>query len=532
MQKLTPKQKAFADAYIECGNASEAARRAGYKAKNADVTGAENLRKPGISAYISERMAAQDKKRVASADEVLRFFSAVLRGEEKDQFGLDATLSDRLNAGKELLKRYDAAGRSNADVAPAVNIDGALFENMADVFIPVHRDLAKTKHAEYWMKGGRASTKSSFISLEIIRGIREDEDANAVAFRRVGNTIKDSVYEQLVWAIDVLGVSDEFTLRKSPLEIIRNGTGQRILFRGADDPMKSKSLKLSKGYFKYLWFEELAEFRGMDDVRTIKQSVFRGVDHGITLYSYNPPKSAQNWVNSEALKQRDDRLVHHSTYLDVPREWLKDAFIAEAEITRETNERAYRNEYLGEVTGTGGNVFENVTARKITDEELNALSYFYQGIDWGWYPDPFHWVRCGYDAKARKLYISDEFRANKLSNAAAYEQIKDRLTIAEPLTADSAEVKSVSDFREFGAGWIRPAVKGPGSVDYSMKWLAALSEIVIDSEKCPAAAAEFLKYEYERNPQGEIVAGYVDKDNHAIDAVRYAMSPVWRRRGE
>ncbi len=531
-EKLTPKQKAFADAYIECGNASEAARRAGYSEKNADVNGPRMLVNAGISAYISERMAAQDDKRVASADEVLRFFSAVLRGEEKDQFGLDASLADRLNAGKELLKRYDAADKNQSAAPAAFSVDGALFENMADVFIPVHRDIAKMKHAEYWFKGGRASTKSSFISLEIVRGIREDENANAVVFRRVGNTIKDSVYEQLVWAIEALGVSEEFTLRKSPLEIVRNGTGQRILFRGADDPMKSKSLKLSKGYFKFLWFEELAEFRGMEDVRTIKQSVFRGVDKGITLYSYNPPRSAQNWVNGEALKPRDDRLVHHSTYLDVPKEWLKEAFIAEAEIVKATNERAYRNEYLGEVTGTGGNVFENLSLRAITPDELRTLSYFYQGIDWGWFPDPFQWVRCAYDAKTRRLYLLDEFRGNRLSNMAAYEQIKDRLDMAEPLTADSAEVKSVSDFREYGANWIRPAVKGPGSVDYSMKWLAALSEIIIDPNKCPAAAKEFVEYEFERNQQGEFVSGYVDKNNHAVDAVRYALSPVWRRRGE
>lgn len=407
-----------------------------------------------------------------------------------------------------------------------------------EAFGTVLNDFLDERYREYWLAGGRGSTKSSFISLLIVLGIVKNEDANAIIYRRVGNTLKDSVYSQMVWALDVLGISPYCRFRLSPLEIEYrpySGRIQRIMFRGADDPMKSKSIKLTQGYFKYLWFEELAEFRGMEDVRVIKQSVFRGVEHAVTFYSYNPPKSAQNWVNDEALKQRPDRIVNYSTYLQVieqHREWLGEAFIAEAEAVRDTNERAYRNEYLGEVTGTGGNVFENVTVRKITEEELNAISYFYQGIDWGWYPDPFHWVRCGYDAKARKLYIFDEFRANKLSNAAAYEQIKDRLTIAEPLTADSAEVKSVSDFREFGAGWIRPAVKGPGSVDYSMKWLAALSEIVIDSEKCPAAAAEFLKYEYERNPQGEIVAGYVDKDNHAIDAVRYAMSPVWRRRGE
>ena len=530
--KLMPKQKAFADAYIECGNASEAARRAGYSEKNVNVTAPRMLANVGISAYISERMAAQDDKRVASADEVLRFFSAVLRGEEKDQFGLDASLADRLNAGKELLKRYDAASK-NQSTAPAVfSVDGALFENMADVFIPVHRDIAKMKHAEYWFKGGRASTKSSVISLEIVRGIREDENANAVVFRRVGNTIKDSVYEQLVWAIEALGVSEEFTLRKSPLEIIRNGTGQRILFRGADDPMKSKSLKLSKGYFKYLWFEELAEFRGMEDVRTIKQSVFRGVDKGITLYSYNPPRSAQNWVNGEALKPREDRLVHHSTYLDVPKEWLKEAFIAEAEILKATNERAYRNEYLGEVTGTGGNVFENLVLREIPSEEIKSFGHTYTGLDFGWFPDPTHFVRCAYDPKRRKLWVYDEFRTVKTPNRELFDILVSAkgLKPGEEVIADSAEQKSIHDLRSFGMR-CTGATKGPGSVNASIKWLQGLAEIIIDPSRCPEAASEFQKYEYERTRDGEYVAAYPDENNHAIDAVRYALNRVWLRAG-
>lgn len=120
--KLTPRQKAFAEYYIECGNCTEAARKAGYSEKTCYAIGAENLKKPQISAYISERMQAQNEAQVASADEVLRFFSSVMRGEVKDQFGLDAALSDRLNAGKELMKRYAAADNSaRADVPQIID---------------------------------------------------------------------------------------------------------------------------------------------------------------------------------------------------------------------------------------------------------------------------------------------------------------------------------------------------------------------------------------------------------------------------
>lgn len=111
--ELTPKQRAFADYYIECGNAAEAARRAKYSSKTADAIGRENLRKPTISAYIAERMGQQDKSRVADANEVIEFYTAVMRGEVKDQFGLDASLSDRLKAGDSLMKRYAAAADKN-----------------------------------------------------------------------------------------------------------------------------------------------------------------------------------------------------------------------------------------------------------------------------------------------------------------------------------------------------------------------------------------------------------------------------------
>lgn len=401
---------------------------------------------------------------------------------------------------------------------------------IADVFKPASLDIDAMRNSEYWFKGGRGSTKSSFISIVIILGIMEDPNANAIIYRRVGNTIKDSVYQQMIWAIDTLGLSQAFKCKVSPFEITRIKTGQRILFRGADDPMKSKSIKLQRGYFKYLWFEELAEFRGMQDIRTIKQSVLRGVDRAVTLYSYNPPKSAQNWVNGESLKTVPGRYVHESTYLDVPSEWLGEAFITEAEKLRVTNELAYRNEYLGEVTGTGGNVFENVTVRDITPEEINSFGWFYQGIDWGWFPDPFQWVRCAFDPNRRKLYILDEFRTVKNGNDDTFLAIKDRLRPDESLVADSAEPKSISDYKTFGAYWIRAAVKGPGSVDYSMKWLAALNEIIIN-KTCEHTAQEFLAYEYERNAQGEFVKGYPDANNHAIDAVRYATSVLWRRKG-
>ena len=406
---------------------------------------------------------------------------------------------------------------------------------IASAFRDVSRDVRDMRHAEYMLCGGRGSTKSSFISIMIVLGLLLDKDANAIVYRRVGNTLKDSVYAQIVWAIGMLKRDGEFICRKSPMEIIRPATGQRILFRGADDPMKSKSIKLTRGYFKYLWFEELTEFRGMEDIRSIKQSVLGGGEKTVTFYSYNPPRSAQNWVNREALLPRTDRLVHKSTYLDVigeHREWLCESFISEAEAVRETNERAYRNEYLGEVTGSGGSVFENLTLREIGSDEIGGFGATYAGLDFGWFPDPLHFARCAYDPAQRRLWVFDEYRTVKTSNADAYRILtyQKQLSADEEVIADSAEMKSVNDMRSYGMRCIA-ATKGPGSVRASMRWLQALREIIIDPARCPEAAQEFAQYEYERTRDGEFVDAYPDANNHAIDAVRYALNRVWMRAG-
>lgn len=406
---------------------------------------------------------------------------------------------------------------------------------IAPAFWNMHRDVQRQAHDEYWLMGGRGSTKSSFISLEIILGIVRNPGANAIIYRKVAATLRESVYEQMVWAVDMLGWRDFFQLRLSPLEIRYKPTGQRIMFRGADDPGKSKSIKLSSGYFAYLWFEEATEFRGMDDLRTIKASVIRGIPQdrkAITFLSYNPPISAQNWTNAEALKQVNGRYTHKSNYLDIPPEWLGADFIAEAEKLKTGNERAYRHMYLGEITGTGGQVFDNLTLRNIPDDEIKTFGATYAGLDFGWFPDPAHFTRCAYSPASRRLWIYDEYRTVKTSNRDIYDYLTEHkgLTRAEEVIADSAEMKSIADMRSYGMRCIG-ANKGPGSVRTGVRWLQTLSEIVIDPARSPETAKEFTEYEYEKDRDGNPVEAYPDEKNHSIDAVRYAMNRVWQRRG-
>ena len=316
------------------------------------------------------------------------------------------------------------------------------------------------------------------------------------------------------------------------MEITRKSTGQKIYFRGADDPGKIKSIKVPFGYIGVLWFEELDQFVGPEAVRKIEQSVIRGGDVAYIFKSFNPPKSASNWANKYIKIPKATRIVVWSNYTQVPAAWLGKPFIDEAEFLKKANPTAYENEYLGVANGTGGLVFDNVTIRKITDDEIKVFDHICNGVDWGWYPDPYHFVRCHYDAARLKLYIFMEYRCNKKSNRQTADKLKKLgLTANDLIICDSAEEKSVGDYRDYGL-FARGAEKGPGSVEYSMKWLQSLTEIVIDNERCPETAQEFLEYEYERDKEGEVISGYPDKKNHGIDAVRYATNPIWKKRGQ
>jgi PBSX family phage terminase large subunit len=403
-------------------------------------------------------------------------------------------------------------------------------------FYALHRDVVAGGHTYYKLDGGRGSTKSTFVGVEIILGMMRDAAAgrltNAVAFRRYKDNLHDSVFEQLVWAIDKLGVSNYWHETVSPLRLTYKPTGQVILFRGADKVKKAKSIKVSKGYIKYLWFEELDEFENEEKTRSIRQSVVRGGERFTVFYSYNPPKSARNWVNDPTIWTRSDTINHHSTYLTVSRVWLGEQFISDAEHLRETKPEAYRHEYLGEITGSGNAVFDNIAADPITDEQMKTFDRVYNGIDWGFYPDPWAFNRCHYDAARRVLYIFAERTMYKAGNRETADAVFSMgITAEDWLTADSSEPKSIADYKSYGL-FCKGAIKGAGSVDYSMKWLQSLDKVVIDPARCPDTWKEFNDYEYERAQDGTITSGYPDANNHHIDAVRYALERVWRRRGQ
>ncbi len=305
------------------------------------------------------------------------------------------------------------------------------------------------------------------------------------------------------------------------------------MFFGADDPGKLKSIKVPFGYIGFLHFEELDQFAGDAEVRNIEQSVLRGGPLAYEIKSFNPPKTRDNWANKYCMLDKPGQLIHSSTYLTTPPEWLARRFIDDANFLKETNPAAYEHEYLGIANSAGGMVFENIRLRAIEDAEIKEFDRLYYGIDWGWYPDPYAWVKLYFNAAQRRLYIFDEYVVNKRSNqeTADYLVKHKGITGGDMLVADSSEQKSVGDYKGYGLYCV-PVKKGPGSVEYSMKWLQSLNGIVIDPMRCPRAAKEFADYAYEKNKAGEVISGYPDRDNHTIDAARYAMWPMWRLAGE
>lgn len=438
----------------------------------------------------------------------------------------------------EKWERY--VGQSDKDVAPQeLSQEAALTrpyhlpaELVVSHFSDTWRDILRHDHREYLLKGGRGSTKSAFIAEAIIALIMSNPEMNAVVVRKVGNTLRSSVYNTVVWALDVMGLAEEFTCKVSPMEIVRRSTGQTIYFFGLDDPLKLKSFKTRMGYNGIVWFEEMDQFAGPAEIRSVKQSVLRGGDQGYTFLSFNPPKTRNNWANIEAEQIKESRLTSHTTYETVPKEWLGEDFLRDAEELKLSDPEAYEHEYLGVPNGAGGMVFQNVVAEEITDEQIQRFDRIYRGVDWGYYPDPWAFTIMHYDAARRTLYIFGELRGVRLSNEQTANMIKAfGVKPDELITADSAEPKSIGDYRAFGL-FCMAAKKGPGSVEYSMKRLASLKKIVIDPNRCPYTYQEFVNYEYERTPEGQILTGYPDANNHQIDSVRYAMEAEFKWMGQ
>lgn len=429
--------------------------------------------------------------------------------------------------------------------------------NMINVIAPVYRDLFKDimmhKHSNYTLPGGRGSLKSSFVSIMIPLLIINYPNTHAVCFRQVGNTIQKSIFAQVVWAIYKLGLESLFHIPKNyATPIVYIPTGQQIIFMGLDDPMKVKSIKLPFGYIAITWFEELDQFSGEEALRKVTQSTKRGGKLFWDFRTFNPPISKNNWANEYAEEQefkKDGRsLVFRTNYKMVPQEWLGDEFIYEAEDLLRKNPRAYEHEYMGIAIGTGGDVFPNVCELDMTKHHdildangnviyttplLSTFDNIHNGLDWGFAIDPTAFVRLHYDRNHHDVYIFKEAHLEQKRNKEIFDILyeeKKLLKKSELMTCDSAEPKSIADFKSWGA-FVRGADKGPDSVRYSIRWFQGLNHIYIDRKECPYTWKEYSEYEYKQDKDGNFISDFPDENNHHIDASRYALGDYWKRKG-
>lgn len=512
---------------------SETAAKAGAKG---GPIGAANRKRNNTMAALAQRLGEapipegklrKQLQAAGVADDDITSNMAVVVGVRNKAFTGDGKAAEMWQTWQD--KAQEEEITTDADKALEI-LRSHFWDNVSSNFGGVSVCALKHRYTHYMAFGGRGSTKSSWASLIAIRLIMEHPDINGLVLRKVGNTLRDSVYAQYLWAIGVLGVAEYWDAKKNPLDLIYKPTGQRIMFRGADDPMKIKSIKVPMGYIGLTHFEELDQFAGDAEIRNILQSTMRGGSVFWNFETFNPPISRDNWANKEAATPRDDRICHHSTYLDLDDpEWLGEQFLNEAELLKARDERAYQHEYLGIPVGTGGNVFENLEIRDITEDEIKHFDRIYQGVDWGWFPDPFAFIRVHYDKARETIYVIAEKYENKFSNEASASWIKDSGYNDTWITCDSAEPKSIADYRSFAIN-AKEAIKGPGSVDYGMKWLQK-RKIVIDPKRTPNAYEEFVNYEYEKNKDDEWMSGYPDANNHLIDAMRYALERVYKNFG-
>lgn len=444
--------------------------------------------------------------------------------------------SSRLKAIEQARKRRITSRNAISDID--------ITQHIASVYEPLHADLQAKLHQYYNLPGGRGSCKSSFVSLEIVFGVMEDITgfSNAIVFRRYASTMRESVFSQIAWAIDELGVSHLWKGSVSPMQYTYIPTGGQIIFRGLDDSSKLKSIKPKHGNFRYVWFEEFSELSGMNFVRSVMQSVVRGQGVFTVFRSFNTPMSKANWANAFIALPDDRAVTLHTSYLDIPPEWLGDSFIYEAERLKEINETAYRHEYLGEATGSGGEVFPNITEQTINDTDISRFQYIYAGIDFGFAVDPCVFLRVAYDRQHEKVYILDEIYKKHIGNKELAYLIKSKgydksgmssinyfgsirtFEEKQSIICDCAEPKSIADLKTEGLKAF-PCKKYQGSVLYGIKWLQR-RQIIIDPKRTPNAYREFTQYEYMQSKDGEFLSDVPDRDNHCIDSCRYALDRV------
>lgn len=536
---LTPKQEAFVqgvvsglsqrDAYIKAYPAA-----AKWKPETVDSKASHALADGKVRARYEALQAEAAKQATLSRVKLLTRLDCLADAAEKvvkrvyaDDGRINYNAADALVKATKQLLPY-AQDDLEADEREFV-ADFALM--LAPSFLEPHRIIQREQQRDMWMAGGRGSTKSSWASLELVYHIERNPDQHGLVMMRYKNQIRDSAYAQVVWAIHALGVEDDYDMPDSTFRIRKKSTGQLIVFKGCDNPNKVKGIKLPFGYIGFIWVEEADMFRGMAEIRKVLQSATRGGPAAIRVFTFNPPRTKACWINQEMERRRDaGEPVYASTYLDVPPEWLGEQFISDAEELRRIDPQAYDHEYMGLPVGLGGDVFDRVEFRTVTDEEIDAFDNMRCGQDFGWFPDPWAFTISEWQPGLRRIVTWYEDGGNKLQPNEQAARIMEALTWSDDASgeavyhaarvlSDDADPTAIAAQKDAGVS-ARPAGKG-NMRDASYRFLQSC-RWVIDPVRCPRLAKEVREMQYEQGPDGEWLNSIPDGNDHWVDATRYA----------
>ena len=396
------------------------------------------------------------------------------------------------------------------------------------IYLP---DVVGKGYKEFWnfkgryrvCKGSRASKKSKTTALWYIYNIMKYKGANLLVVRKTYRTLKDSCYTELKWAIHRLGVDEFFSCTQSPLEITYLPTGQKIYFRGLDDPLKVTSITVDVGSLCWLWIEEAYEINSEADFDMLNESI-RGEVQGdlfkqITL-TFNPWND-RHWLKARFFDNPDsDTLAITTNY--TCNEWLDKADLQVFETMKEKNPRRYQVAGLGNWGIVEGLVYENWKEQEfnLDDVKTSATTAVF-GLDFGYTNDPTA-LFCGIlDVKAKKLWVFDEMYQKALSNRDIYDNISQMGFAKEQIIADCAEPKSIDELKYYGLRRIQGAKKGKDSINNGIQWIQELEIIV--HPRCVNFLTEISNYQWDSDKFGNKVNKPIDCFNHLMDAMRYAL---------
>lgn len=400
-----------------------------------------------------------------------------------------------------------------------------------EVYLP---EVIGKGYGTYWnykgryrvVKGSRASKKSTTTALNMIYRIMTYPNSNGLVIRKVFRTIKDSCFSQLKWAIHRLKVDKYWKATNSPLELTYLPTGQKILFRGLDDPLKVTSVAVDKGSLCFLWIEEAYEIMSEDDFNMLDESIRGQVPDGlfkqITL-TLNPWND-RHWIKRRFFDREDKDILAITTNYKC-NEWLDQADLKVFDEMKIHNPKRYRVAGLGEWGVVDGLVYENIEEKRFDISSLvgqeGIESVF--GLDFGYTNDPTA-LFCGLiDLKNKVIYVFDELYKKGLSNKKIYEEVEAMGHRKESIIADSAEPKSIDELRSLGLTRVRAAKKGKDSILNGIQFIQNFKLVI--HPRCVNFLTEVTNYQWAKDKFDNSINKPIDDFNHLMDAMRYAIEP-------